>query len=98
MTATAKHRERAREIVGEWADPLLVEEAAAQHLASMIAKALAAAHAEGREEMRKEAAKVAAEFDYDGEFPDENKMPQGWAGCRRLIAAAIRALPKDTGK
>ena len=91
---TAKHRERAR----VWLHgPLNGNPAAIQACEESLAKLIAAAHAEGREEMREKAAKVAAEFDYDGEFPDENKMPQGWAGCRRLIAAAIRALPKDTG-
>ena len=100
MTATAKHRERAREIVGEWADPLLVEEAAAKHLASMIAEALAAteaaAHAEGREEMREEAAKVCDEAARQ-EFMNQqhSAMASRWMD---QIAAAIRALPKDTGK
>jgi hypothetical protein len=37
-----------------------------------------------------ECAKVADEFDYDGLLDDE--LPKGWRGCRRLIAARIRAL------
>jgi len=40
-----------------------------------------------RGEERERCAKIAETFDMDGSL---GKLPKGWAGCRRMIAAAIR--------
>lgn len=40
-----------------------------------------------REDERERCAKIAETFDIDGSL---GKLPKGWAGCRRMIAAAIR--------
>jgi len=42
-----------------------------------------------RAQERERCAKLAETFDMDGAL---EKLPKGWAGCRRMIAAAIRRL------
>lgn len=107
MTApTAKHRERAGEIritklddlIGPSAVPgysclsMLADDAIAEALAATEATA----HAEGREEMREEAAKVCDEAARQ-EFMNQQHSATA-SRWMDQIAAAIRALPKDTGK
>jgi hypothetical protein len=56
-----------------------------------LRKAVTRALSGERASIIEQCAKVAETYDMDGAFNDD-MLPKGWRGCRRQLAAAIRAL------